>query len=153
MPKLRPTDSKEEALRSQGALNTHVVRDELFARGAFFDPRDVVQVKYEMLRKVEQEGASVTEAAAGFGFSRLSFYKLREAFVREGIGGLLPRKRGPRGGHKLTGEVVSFVEELRAQGEPMGMEALLERIEERFGVRVHRRSLERALGRRGKKTP
>jgi transposase len=153
MPKPVPTDPKERALRSQGALNTHAVRDELFLRGEFFDPRDLVQVKYEMLRKVEKEGASVTEAAAGFGFSRLSFYKVREAFSREGIGGLLPRKRGPRGAHKLTEEVLAFVEELRSQGEPMGEATVLSRLEERFGLRVHRRSLERALSRRGKKTP
>jgi transposase len=152
MPKA--TDPKEKALRDQGAMNTHVVRDALFSGSEFFDPRDLVQVKYEMLRKVEKEEGSVTEAAAAFGFSRLSYYKVREAFAKEGIGGLLPRKRGPHGRHKLNDEVVAFAEDLRAQGLETTTAGVVRAIEERFGLRVHRRSLERALSSwRGKKTP
>lgn len=147
-----PADTKKEFLREHGTLNTHPVHEELFAGSEFFDPRDLVQVKYEMLRRVHKEGASVSQAAGAFGFSRPSFYKTQEAFEREGVGGLVPRKRGPRGGHKLTEDVLAFVEQLRAGSEPMTIPALLRAIEERFGVRVHRRSLERGLGRRGKKT-
>src|SRR2546430_13430269 len=33
----------------------------------FFDARDAVQVKYEMVRKVRAGGAPVTQAAAAFG--------------------------------------------------------------------------------------
>lgn len=151
MPK--SADAKEQALRVQGALSSHEVRDALFMDNEFFDPRDGVQVKYEMLRKVRSDGASVTEASAAFGFSRLAYYKIRAAFEGEGVGGLLPRKRGPRGAHKLTAEVVAFAEALRGSGEAATMGEVLTRIEERFGLRVHRRSLERALGRQGKKTP
>ena len=149
----KPLDSKEKLLRDQGALHAHPVHDELFATSEFFDPRDLVQVKYEMLRKVHREGESVSAAAEAFGFSRPSFYKTQEAFEREGIPGLLPRKRGPRGGHKLTEEVLEYVEALRAQPEPMSTSALIDAVAQRFGVRVHRRSLERALSRRVKKTP
>lgn len=149
----KSADAKEEALRAVGALNRHEVRDALFLQEEFFDARDGVQVKYEMLRKVVRDGASVTEAAGAFGFSRLAYYKIREAFAREGIGGLVPRKRGPRGAHKLTEEVVAFARALRASGEEATMKGVLTRIEERFGLRVHRRSLERALRRGVKKTP
>ena len=95
----------------------------------------------------------MSSAARGVGFSRLTYYKIRAAFAREGVVGLLPKKRGPRGAHKLTDEVMGYVEAVRAEEEQTTIGALVERIEERFGVRVHRRSLERALGRRGKKTP
>ena len=149
----KPTDPKEQALRAHGALHRHPVSDEEFADSAFFDPRDVVQVRYEMLRKVAEEGASVSTAARAFGFSRLTYYKIREAFAREGVVGLLPKKRGPRGGHKLTDEVIAYVETIQAQEPPVTIVALVQRVEERFGVRVHRRSLERALGRGVKKTP
>lgn len=151
MPKT--ADPKETFLRDQGTWNTHPVHDELFATSEFFDPRDLVQVKYEMLRRVHQEGTPVSRAAGAFGFSRPSFYKTQEAFVREGVIGLLPRKRGPRGGHKLTEEVIAFAQALRTADPPATIPALVEAVAERFGVRVHRRSLERALGRRGKKTP
>jgi transposase len=153
MAKPKGIDPKEKALRDHGALNTHPVHDELFVGSEFFDPRDLVQVKYEMLRKVHKEGKSIRGAADGFGFSRPSFYKTKTDFEREGVAGLLPRKRGPKGGHKLTTEVLDFVDEITAQGEQPGISALMGRIEEHFGLRVHRRTVERALGRRGKKTP
>jgi transposase len=147
------TDPKEKALRDCGALNTHPVVDALFSGNDFFDSRDLVQVKYEMLRRVHKEGESVSRAATSFGFSRPSFYKTSGEFNREGVPGLLPRKRGPRRRHKLTAEVLGFVEGFSTGEHPMGIPALLDEVEKHFGMRVHRRSLERALGQYRKKTP
>ena len=153
MAKPQRTDPKEKALRDCGALNTHPVVDALFSGNDFFDSRDLVQVKYEMLRSVHKEGESVSRAAASFGFSRPSFYKTSGEFNREGVPGLLPRKRGPRRRHKLTAEVLVFVEGFSTGEHPMGIPALLDEVKKHFGIRVHRRSLERALGQYRKKTP
>jgi transposase len=152
MAKSPRTDSKEKALRDCGAWNRHPVTDSLFSDNDFFDSRDLVQVKYEMLRRVHKEGESVSRAAASFGFSRPSFYKSLGEFEREGVPGLLPRKRGPRGAHKLTVEVVAFVAEFSASEQPVSIPALMDEVDKRFGIRVHRRSLERALRQPGKKT-
>ena len=153
MAKPPRTDPKEKALRDCGAFNTHPVADALFSGNDFFDPRDLVQVKYEMLRRVHKEGEPVSRAAASFGFSRVSFYKTSGEFHREGVPGLLPRKRGPRRRHKLRAEVLAFAEQSLTGEHPMGIPALLDEVEKRFGIRVHRRSLERALGQYRKKTP
>lgn len=153
MDKKQPADAKEKVLRESGALNTHPVADPLFKDNDFFDPRDLVQVKYEMLRKVHKERQPISHVAASFGFSRPSFYQTMSDFKREGIAGLLPRKRGPQGGHKLTHEVLEFIEEILAMDKPMSIPALLDEVKKRFGVRVHRRSLERARRRREKKMP
>jgi transposase len=152
MAKSPRTDSKEKALRDCGAWNTRPVTDTLFSDNDFFDSRDVVQVKYEMLRRVHKEGESVSHAAASFGFSRPSFYKSLGEFEREGVPGLLPRKRGPRGAHKLTAEVMAFIAVLTAGERSPGVPALMDEVEKRFGIRVHRRSLERALRQPVKKT-
>lgn len=152
MAKPQRNDPKEKALRECGALNIHPVADALFRDNDFFDSRDLVQVKYEMLRRVHKEGESVSHAAASFGFSRPSFYKSSLEFHREGVTGLLPRKRGPRSRHKLTAEVLTLVEGFRTGEHPMGIPALLEEVDKHFGIRVHRRSLERALRQPGKKT-
>ncbi|MCP4600370.1 MAG: helix-turn-helix domain-containing protein [Proteobacteria bacterium] len=152
MVKAPTGNSKEKALRDSGALNTHPVRDALFSDSDFFDPHDLVQVKYEMLRKVNKEAESVSDAAASFGFSRPSFYKILADFKSEGISGLLPRKRGPRGGHKLTAEILEFIKNSCTMDQSMSIPALLGEVEKRFGTRVHRRSLERALHRCEKKT-
>jgi transposase len=152
MAKPQRNDPKEKALRECGALNTHPVADALFSDNDFFDSRDLVQVKYEMLRRVHKEGESVSNAAALFGFSRPSFYKSSLEFDREGVTGLLPRKRGPRRRHKLTAEVLALVKGFRTGEHPMGIPAILEEVDKHFGIRVHRRSLERALRQPGKKT-
>ena len=143
-------DPKETALRQLGTLHLrpqHVV-DELFQGRDFFDARDLVQVKYEMLRRVRVDGRSVTDAVSDFGFSRPTYYQAERAFQSEGLPGLVPKKRGPKSAHKLTDEILDFVEKLVERDPSLKAPALTERIAKRFGLRVHPRSVERALARR-----
>jgi len=146
-------DGKERALKEHGVLNPKPegVRDKRFEKEAFFDPRDLVQVKYEMVRRVEAEGETVTEAAKAFGFSRPTFYQARGALEKEGLAGLLPRRPGPKRAHKLTDEVMAFIDEELREGRAVSSEEMSQRVEERFGLSVHPRSIERALARREKK--
>ena len=144
------SDPKEAALRALGALHPRPqnVADELFERGDFFDARDVVQVKYEMLRRVRVDGGSVSDAASHFGFSRPTYYQVERAFESEGLPGLVPKKRGPKSAHKLTGTVVDHIEKILEKDPSLKAPALTERIAKRFGLAVHPRSVERALARR-----
>ena len=146
-------DAKFEALQQQGTLNPRPkqVRDELFLQDEFFDRRDLVQVKYEMLRRVQAEGQSVTDASANFGFSRPSFYQALSAFEQDGLAGLVPHKRGPKQAHKLTEEVLAFIGEMRQKEPSVRLPDLVKLIQERFGIRVHPRSIERSLLRHQKK--
>lgn len=149
-----PTDdAKRNQLVRRGALHPHPERvtDPLFQDDPFFDARDAVQVKYEMLRAVRVEGRSASQAAAQFGFSRPTFYQARATFEQAGMPGLLPAKKGPRRAHKLSKAVMSFVHE-QLEAEPsMSIVALAERVHERWGLTVHPRSVKRALARRTKK--
>jgi transposase len=152
MPSRKGEDGKRAALQRQGTLNPRPqnVTDPLFQQHVFFDARDLVQVKYEMLRRVRLDKASVSQSATAFGFSRPSYYQAQKAFARDGLPGLIPKKRGPHGAHKLNPEILGFV--LEAQGkEPTPRFGELTRmIEQRFGVSVHPRSVERAFLRRKK---
>jgi transposase len=150
---LHAIDQKIKALQQQGTLNPHPERvsDSLFLESQFFDARDVVQVKYEMLRRVEVEGKSVAAAAAAFGLSRPAFYKAQSTLQKGGLPGLIPKKRGPRSGHKLREEVVDYLEEARTASQSLTISELILRVTERFGINVHRRTVERALRRREKK--
>jgi len=149
----RTVDPKVQTLREQGVLNHHPerVNDPLFLEKEFFDARDVVQVKYEMVRRVETEGESVTAASAAFGFSRPSFYQTQSTLRQDGLPGLIPKKRGPRSGHKLREEVVDFMESARAADRSLSVSDLASQVAKRFGVEVHRRTIERALRKREKK--
>lgn len=147
MARRKQEDAKVEALRSQRSLNPQPeqVSDDTFVASEFFDPRDLVQVKYEMVRRVQVEGAPVTRTAEAFGFSRPSFYEAARAVEAEGLAGLVPERPGPRRAHKLTDDVVAFVEARLAADPTLRPRDLVAVIEERFAVHVHPRSVERAL--------
>jgi len=153
MAKLRPPDAKIDALRRRGSLNPHPerVEDPLFATSDFFDARDAAQVKYEMVRRVRVDGQPISASARAFGFSRPSFYQARALLEQGGLAALVPKKRGPRGGHKLNDEVVDFLVQERSEESTLGSSELARRVGERFGRKVHPRSVERALARREKK--
>jgi len=139
---------RQQTLQVQGAAHPHpqTVSDPLFRDSAFFDPNDLVQVKYEMLRSVERDGRAVVEAAEAFGLSRPVYYVAREVFNREGLPGLLPRKRGPKRAHKLTDEALAVLAQAVHESErmPSGTE-LAEILAKRCGISAHPRSILRRL--------
>src|SRR2546422_9285098 len=113
----RPRDPKPDALRLHGSLNTHPerVQDPLFATTDFFDARDVVQVKYEMVRRVRVDGHPVSRSATAFGVSRPTLYQAQAALARGGLAALVPKRPGPRRSHKLSPEVVDFLHHAQAE--------------------------------------
>jgi transposase len=152
-PSPKTPATKIQALRQSGTLNPRAgkVQDRLFLEESFFDPQDLTQVKYEMLRQVRKEAMPISSAATTFGFSRPAFYKAERDFTREGLAGLIPKRRGPKGGHKLTPEILAFAEQIRAQEPSVRTPELVRQIQKKFAIRVHRRSLERALAAAKKK--
>lgn len=149
-------DDKIAALRRQHALNPRpeAVSDPAFGSGnPFFDGSDLVQVKYEMLRRAREEGQPVTRAAAAFGFSRPAFYAAAATFEAAGLPGLVPQRPGPRRAHKLSATIVEALEASLAADPALSSADLARLAQERFGLSVHRRSVERALGRRKKGRP
>ncbi len=147
-----PDDPKAAALRAAGALHPHpeVITDELFKQSSFFDRRDRVQVKYEMLRAHDVDGRPISTVARAFGVSRQAVYAAAAAFRAQGIPGLLPRRRGPQRAHKCTDEILDFAAQWQGT-EAEGERSVIEVITRRFGVTIHPRSLRRALARRAKK--
>ena len=149
-----------KALQAVGATHPHpqAVTDALFLDSAFFDRNDLVQVKYEMLRSVQAGTHRVVQAAQAFGLSRPAFYVAQAVFAREGLPGLLPHKRGPKGPHKLTDDVLAV---LAAAVQEVGCvpagDVLARLLNERCGIDAHPRTIVRCLRaylqRPEKKTP
>ena len=146
-------DAKSKALRMHGSLNPRPqdVTDPLFQDSEFFDPRDIVQVKYEMLRRVRIDGMPVTQAAKAFGFSRPVFYQAQATYDHSGLPGLVPKRPGPRQAHKLSQTVMTFIDQQKAKDKKLRAATLAQSIHKRFGLSVHPRSIERALARRQKR--
>lgn len=147
------SSKKLNALREDGTLNPRPekVCQALFSEREFFDAHDLLQVKYEALRAMDTEGASLTEASREYGLSRPTLYGVRESFLKAGVKGLLAKKRGPRRPHKMTEDVVDYTQEQLRKTPGLRAEELAVRIARRFDIRVHPRSVERAVKRRVKK--
>ena len=142
--RLMSVRSRQEALVAAGLVHPRpeAVTAELFRGGEpFFFPLDKVQVKYEMLRAVAVEGDSVAASARAHGYSRGEFYLVRAAFAARGMAGLVDERRGRKGPTKLTDEIVAFLH--HAPEEQSGAD-LAQQIESRFGVSLHRRTVERS---------
>lgn len=151
MPRLK-NENKTGELKACGALHPHpeAVKDDVFHAHEFFDPRDRVQVKYEMLRSHRVDGKPVIKTADAFGVSRQAYYGAQRAFKACGISGLLEKHRGPKGAHKCTDEILDFAENWNASKSAI-KETLPQAVQRIFGRKLHQRSIERALIRRKKK--
>ena len=137
-------DTKHEELRKNGSFNhrANTVSAEVFKKTPFFDPHDLIQVKYEMLRAVVKEQRDVTSTSETFGFSRVSFYQIKKEFDENGIAGLMPKKRGPKGSRKLSGDDIEFAKNLVGTHTKI---QILKRLREERGIEVSKRTLERQL--------
>lgn len=145
--------AKRRALQDSGTFNPRSpeVGHALFARSDFFDPQDLVQLKYETLRALEKDGYSIAQAAEEFGLSRPTIYQAQAHFQEGGLPGLLPRQRGPKRPHKLTGEVLAHLQDLRQKEPGLSTAELARRLRQRFKIKLHRRTLEKALKARAKR--
>ncbi|KAF5990618.1 helix-turn-helix domain-containing protein [Streptomyces sp. WAC00263] len=147
MAKAAVDPAKLRALTESKTLNPRpeAVVDEVFTASPFLDPYDLVQVKYEMVRRVRVDKVPVARAAPAFGFCRQSFYAIAAALDAGGPSALVPGKPGPKGPSKLTGPVMEHVEALLAADPELKAPALAAAVAEAFGLVVHPRSVERAL--------
>jgi transposase len=150
----RGSSDKRRALQQEGTL--HPARTRVRARlfwehPIFFDARDELQVKYEMLRAHFVDEQAVTDVCAAFGYSRQTFYILRRRFARRGIAGLRDGRPGRVGPVKCTPDVVEFLQAQRAADPALSVPELQERLARERDVRLHRRTVERVVGRRPRK--
>lgn len=143
--------SKTDILKKNGTYNRNhaSVKAEVFQHGIFFDAEDLAQVKYEMLRSVAKGENSVLEASAKYGFSRQSFYTIKDGVEKEGLGSLIPKKTGPRDSYKLNKECQSFID-IYISGHPDAKPGEINKaMLAKTGVSVHDRTVSRYLSKKG----
>ena len=136
---------KIKTLKANGSFNRHAdaVVAPLFRGSAHFDPHDLVQVKYEMLRAVSCSEMTITDASKQFGFSRAAYYKIEKSFVTAGVNGLVLQKTGPKAPAKATDEILQFVDGLKNTNPGITNDRIIEEIQSQKGVSLHKRSIQR----------
>lgn len=139
--------AKHQALKAAGTFNPRAdqVSHPLFQQSDFFDPHDLVQLKYETLRALQTDDYSIARAASEFGFSRPTIYQAQSQFQKEGLEGLLPRKRGPKQPHKLKPTVLAHLRKLVSSQPASRPKELARALRQRFRVKLHPRTVEKAL--------
>ena len=143
-------DSKEDILKAGGTYNRaydSVTADE-FQHGIFFDPKDLAQVKYEMLRSVAKGGASISDAAEKYGLSRQTYYISKNAVENQGMGGLIPQKRGPKGSYKMTEQGEAFIDDYLREHPKASPAEINRALAEATGIKVHDRTISRYLAKK-----
>lgn len=140
-------ESKEETLKGNGCFNNNFghVTAGIFNLNPFFDKRDIVQVKYEMLRAASNKEGSITEIAGAFGFSRKSFYQINKAFDIDGLHALIPKKTGPKKARKLNAEAQGFIESYLSEHKGSGAKEISSALESCMDVKIHPRTVYRFL--------
>lgn len=139
--------TKEDNLREGGCFNNNHgnVTASIFGSAPFFDKRDVVQVKYEMIRAASNGEGSVTKIAGEHGFSRKSYYQASKAFDTGGIVALVPQKKGPRGPSKMNPDVSAFIDSYSSGHANAKAKELSAALEAEKGIRVHPRTIHRHI--------
>jgi transposase len=150
-----PSDpaAKRQALQAAGTFNRRAaqVRHPIFQQSSFFDPEDLLQLKYETLRALEKDHCPVAQAAREFGLSRPTIYEAQAQFQQQGLEGLLPHKRGPKSAHKLTDPIRQYLREQIAAEPAVNAGELARRVRQRFAVSLHPRTLQKALQAKAKR--
>ena len=137
--------NKKDYLLGNGTYNkSHKkVKSKKFIENDFFDPTDMIQVKYEMLKEVTKNGKSISEAATDFGFSRTAFYHIKEVFDKKGLIGLAPEKKGPKNPYKLTSEIQRDIDDCISENPMISSSEITKRVNSNKDVNISKRTVER----------
>jgi len=140
-------ESKKIFLEQEGLLNAKPERvsHPLFETLDFFDPFDLPQVRYEMIRSARVEKLPVAGACKLFGFSREYFYKLERDFMARGYVALLGSTMGRRPILALNQEIVNFIVHRKMEQTGLSGERLRQEIQELYKVDCSRRTVERIV--------
>jgi transposase len=147
------SETKQDFLNKEGLANRRAERvtHSLFLTLDFFDPLDLPQVKYELLRAARVDNISVTEACNLFGFSREYFYRLEKAFMKHGYVSVIGSTMGRRPIIALNQEIVSFIVHRKMEEPRLSGKALRKEILQQYSIDCSRRTVERIIEKLGLK--
>jgi len=144
--------SKQDILLENGTYNKNhnKVIEQRFVDDDFYDPQDLAQVKYEMLRTVRESEKSIEEVTKRFGFSRSGFYKIKNSFEKSGISSFVSNKTGPQNARKLTKEYQQFIDNYLFENPNTSSENITAVLKLEKGLVISKRTIERYRNRKSR---
>jgi len=136
---------KKEILIKNGTYNKNhgKVTKERFREGGFYDPMDIVQVRYEMIKDADDGGTTIEQTTSEYGYSRASYYYIKDDFEKGGMVALVPEKTGPKAPRKLTNELQEYITTYIENNPSTSSSRIALDIENDKGVKVSKRTIER----------
>jgi len=136
---------KKEILIKNGTFNKNhdKVKREGFSEGGFYDPMDIVQVRYEMIKDADDSEKTIGQISSEYGYSRASYYHIKDNFDKGGIAALIPERTGPKEARKLTGDLREYIKEYTQRNPKASSSKIAAEIESVKGVTVSKRTIER----------
>ncbi len=115
---------------------------------------DQTSLKMAMLLQGECTKVGPTQAAKNFDYSKSRYYQIREAFLQQGVEGLINKKTGPKRNYRRTPEVTKLVIRARFLDPDASAEVIASKLRQ-DGYPIATRSVERTISDYGlqKKTP
>ena len=138
---------KEEWLKETRTFNRNhdKINDNLFAESDMLDARDLLQVRYEMVRAVKIDKSSATEVAQRFGVSESTLNRNIRALNEGGVIALIPESKGPKGQYSLDEDELKFIDSyLEAHPDATGGQVYSALLKEKQST-VSKRTVERHL--------
>ena len=147
--------TKQDILLENGTFNRNhaKVTEPRFRNDDFYDPQDLAQVKYEMLRTARESKESVEEITVRFGFSRAGFYKIKNSFDKDGLSAFVSNKTGPQNAWKLTKDHQRFIDRYISENPGTGSADIASTLKTERGLEISKRTVERYLARKSGREP
>ena len=104
--------NKEEHLRATQTFNTNYakINDPIFQRSGIMDPRDLLLVRFELVRSLELDGKPIEEVCSQYGISPCTARRYVRDMKERGLIALVPEKRGPNGPSVMTDEIANYID-------------------------------------------
>lgn len=118
-------------------------KNEKFLTVSFYDPMDIVQVKYEMLKAATEGNQPIAKIVDEFGLSRASFYKIKKAFEISGLSALIPEKPGPKKPYKLTEPYTEYIDKYLLENPEASSNEIAINLRKDKGLTVSKRTVDR----------
>ena len=131
-----------------------------FIESDLYASRDLLQVRYELVRSIEEGDIALDEVPDKYGVSSVTAKRYVRSFKEGGMIALVPEQKGPKGPSSLDDEALRFIDSYIAEHPKASGRKVHEALESERHLGISKRTVERYLsskkakgGRRKDATP
>lgn len=136
---------KKETLLGNGSFNKNYskVKKAKFLEDSFYDPMDIIQIKYELIQDAKDARGGIEKITSDYGYTRASYYLIKAAFEKGGLAALAPGKTGPKTPYKLTLERQEHIERYISENPSANSAEVVADLLGSKGIKISKRTVER----------